>query len=79
MPFVALEPGEFRECSHDTERLAYSLKEVTEMLGVSEGHLRNENRRQKLRFTKSASRTLILATELQRYLRELPERPIPSR
>ena len=59
------------------ERLGYSLREVAEMLGVSQGHLRNEHRRGKLKFSKSSDRTLILATELQRYLRELPERPIP--
>jgi len=59
------------------ERLAYSLKEVAEMLGLSEGHLRNEHKRGKLKFSKSSDRTLILATELHRYLTELPERPIP--
>jgi len=63
--------------SNFPERLAYSLKEVAEMLGVSQGHLRNEHKRGKLKFSKSSDRTLILATELQRYLSELPERPIP--
>lgn len=50
------------------ERLAYSLKEVAAMLGVSQGHLRHEQRRSKLEFFHSGRRTLILASELRRYI-----------
>ena len=56
------------------DRLAYSLDETAKMLGVSIGHLRNENRRGRLAFTKSGRRTLIMAAELRSYLEELTER-----
>ena len=51
-------------------RLAYSLKEAAALLGVSQGHLRNENRRGKLRFLKSGSRTLVADSELCRYIEQ---------
>ncbi len=54
-------------------KLAYSLEEVAQMLGVSIGHLRNENARGKLNLLKSGRRTLITATEINRYLAELEE------
>ena len=53
------------------QKLAYSLEEVAQMLGVSKGHLRNENIRGKLNFLKSGRRTLITVTEIHRYLAEL--------
>ncbi len=53
------------------KRMAYSIKEVAEMLGVCTGHLRNENGRGKLRFVKSNRRILILDSELRRYIDEL--------
>ncbi len=52
-------------------RLAYSLDEAAQMLGVSKGHLQNENMRGKLNFLKSGRRTLVTAQEIQRYLSEL--------
>lgn len=54
-------------------KLAYSLDEAAHMLGVSKGHLRNENLRGKLNFLKSGRRTLVTAQEIQRYLSELVE------
>ncbi len=56
------------------ERLAYSLNEVAEMIGVSKGHLRNENKRGEIAFAKSSRRTIILASELRRYLAELEQK-----
>jgi len=53
------------------ERLAYSLKEAAELIGVSEGHLRNEQRRGRLQFIHSGRCTRILAAELIRYLTQL--------
>ena len=55
------------------EKVAFSIQEAAANLGVSKGHLRNENKRGKLRFLKCGRRTLILSSELQRYLSELPE------
>lgn len=49
-------------------KMAYSISEAAEMIGVSPGHLRNENRRKKLMFSRSGRRILILHTELLRYL-----------
>ncbi len=57
----------------DISKLAYSLEEAAQMLGVSKGHLRNENIRGKLQLLKSGRRTLITATEIQRYIAELAE------
>ncbi len=57
----------------EISKLAYSLEEVARMLGVSKGHLRNENTRGKLNLLKSGRRTLITATEISRYLAELEE------
>ncbi len=55
------------------QKLTYSLEEAAQMLGVSKGHLRNENIRGKLNLLKSGRRTLITATEIDRYLVELKE------
>jgi excisionase family DNA binding protein len=57
----------------NAERLAFSLDEASASTGLSKGHLRNENKRGKLRFIKSGRRTLILIHELRRYLAELSE------
>lgn len=54
-------------------KLAHSLAEVADMLGVSKGHIRNESARGKLHLLKSGRRTLIMAVEVQRYLSELSE------
>jgi excisionase family DNA binding protein len=55
------------------QRWAYSLDEAAEMLGVSKGHLRNENKRGKLKFIKSSRRTLVGSEELQKYIEEQTE------
>jgi excisionase family DNA binding protein len=52
------------------QKLAHSLYEAAELLGVSVGHLRNEYKRGKLRLLKSGRRTLILDRELRRYCEE---------
>ena len=49
-------------------RIAYSIKEVAQLIGVSKGHLRNENQRGKLRFIKSGNRILITNEDLRAYL-----------
>jgi excisionase family DNA binding protein len=54
------------------QKMAYSIEEVAALLGVSRGHLRNENARGKLRFTRSGRRVLISRTELDRYLNTQP-------
>lgn len=52
----------------NAHRLAYSLKEAAEMIGVSQGHLRNEHRRGKLVFVHSGRCTRILTADLNKYL-----------
>jgi excisionase family DNA binding protein len=49
-------------------KIAFSLKEVAEMMGLSVGHLRNEEKRGRLNFTKSGRRTLVTNEELKRYI-----------
>ncbi len=58
----------WRERKIEGQKLAYSIDEVSVLLGVSCGHLRNENKRGNLRFVKSGRRVLILDEELRRYL-----------
>ncbi len=53
------------------EKIAYSLEEASEMLGVSKGHLRNESTRGKLKFLRSGRRVLITSVEILRYLESL--------
>lgn len=57
----------------DLAKITYSLDEIVKLTGLSKGHLRNEHRRGKLRLVKSGRRTLILDSELRRYLTELSE------
>lgn len=51
-------------------RLAWSLREAAEALGVSERFLRNEIRRGRLGAIKRGRRVLIRAETLDRYLRD---------
>lgn len=51
-------------------KMAYSVKEAAELIGVSSGHLKNEFNNGKLRFVRSGRRILIMDTELRRYLEE---------
>ncbi len=52
-------------------RLAYSLKEAAEMMGVSQGHLRNEHRRGKLILIHTGRCARVLAADLNEYLMTL--------
>lgn len=58
-----------KQAQPSVERIAYSRKEAAAMLGCSEGHIINEIRRKKLRAAKSGTKVLILASELNRYLK----------
>lgn len=49
-------------------KFAYSLAEISVLTSLSKSHLRNENKRGKLRFLKSGRRTLVTYAELARYL-----------
>jgi excisionase family DNA binding protein len=51
-------------------RLAWSLREAAEALGVSERFLRNEIRRGRLGAIKRGRRVLVRAETLDRYLRD---------
>jgi excisionase family DNA binding protein len=52
------------------KKLAYSLNEVGELIGVTTQHLRNENKRGKIRFVRSGRRILVTSEELSRYLEQ---------
>jgi excisionase family DNA binding protein len=54
----------------ESGRLAWSLREAAEALGVSERFLRNEIRRGKLGAIKRGRRVLVRAETLDRYLRD---------
>lgn len=56
--------------SKEVKKLAWSFDEVSQALGVTKGHLRNEVRRGRLSAIRSGRRTLILDEELHRYLSE---------
>lgn len=58
-----------KEQQPSVERRAYSRKEAAAMIGCSEGHLINETKRGRLRTAKSGTKVLILASELERYLK----------
>jgi excisionase family DNA binding protein len=49
-------------------KLAYSINEAAFRCGCSPNHLRNENRRGKLRFVKLGKLTRILDSDLRAYL-----------
>ncbi|MBZ9954303.1 MULTISPECIES: helix-turn-helix domain-containing protein [unclassified Mesorhizobium] len=53
------------------KRLAYTLREASETTGLSRAKLYGLFKEGKLRRSKAGGRTLILATELERYLREV--------
>lgn len=53
------------------KKLAYTLREASETTGLSRAKLYSLFSEGKLRRSKAGGRTLILATELERYLREV--------
>ncbi len=55
--------------THSDRRLAWSLREAAQSLGVSERFLRNEIQRGKLMVVKRGKRVLIPAASLDDYLR----------
>ncbi|MER8373696.1 helix-turn-helix domain-containing protein [Mesorhizobium sp. M1406] len=55
----------------EPEKLTYRLSDVTEITGISRSMLYKLFSEGKLHASKSGRRTLILATELERYLREV--------
>lgn len=58
------------EESTTSRKIAYSIVEAANLIGVSPQHLRNENQRGKLKFARSGRRILIMDSELRRYLEE---------
>lgn len=55
----------------DRRELAYRLREAAEIAGLSRATLYKLMKEGKLKASKSGRRTLILKTELERYLREM--------
>ncbi len=53
-----------------SQRVAWSLAEISESMNLSIGFLRNEVRRGRLNVKKFGRRTLVLDEELRRYLAE---------
>ena len=62
--------GTNNELVFGLKKLAYSLKEAADLIGVTAQHLRNEQRRGKLQFVKSGRRVLIMETDLRSYLEQ---------
>jgi excisionase family DNA binding protein len=54
------------------EKLAYTLKEAQELVGISRSSIYIALADQRLRAVKSGKRTLVLATDLQAWLENLP-------
>ncbi|TIQ40902.1 MAG: helix-turn-helix domain-containing protein [Mesorhizobium sp.] len=54
-----------------TKKLAYTLREASEATGLSRAKFYSLFKEGKLQRSKAGGRTLILATELERYLREV--------
>ena len=55
------------------ERLAWSLKDISETTGLSVGFLRNEVRAKRLQLKKFGRRVLVLDTDLKAYLASADE------
>jgi len=51
-----------------TQRIAWSLAEISEATGLSEGYLRNEVKRGALPIKKFGRRVLVLESDLDKYL-----------
>ncbi len=58
--------------SEDRNRAAYSIAEVAALTGVCRDSLYREIATRRLRAVKLGRRSIVLAEELQRFLRELP-------
>ncbi|MCT2575702.1 MULTISPECIES: helix-turn-helix domain-containing protein [unclassified Mesorhizobium] len=56
---------------HSNKKLAYTLREASETTGLSRAKFYKLFSEGKLRRSKAGGRTLVLATELERYLREV--------
>lgn len=57
------------------EKLAFTVAEVAEMLGVGVSTLYRWQSLGMIEFRKAGKRTLILKTEVDRFLRDMPEAP----
>jgi len=62
-----------RNAAPDRRELAYGLMDATKIAGLSRSTLYKLIKQGKLHVRKSGKRTLILRTELERYLREISE------
>jgi len=59
--------------NEEPKTMAYSPEEAAKVIGLSKAGIYRLLRAGKLRCRKAGHRTLILASELERYLNELPE------
>lgn len=55
------------------QKLAYSIKEVSNLIGICERKIHYEIEKGKLRITRIGRRVLVRASELDRWLRESEE------
>ncbi|MBZ9810719.1 helix-turn-helix domain-containing protein [Mesorhizobium sp. ESP-6-2] len=62
-----------RNSAPQSRELAYGLREVTEITGLSRSTLDKLFKEGKLHASKSGRRTLILRAELERYLQDMAE------
>jgi excisionase family DNA binding protein len=58
--------------SDGKQKLAYSIKEVQQLVGVGRTSIFKAIKEQKLRIAKCGSRSLVLSSDLQEWLASLP-------
>ncbi|HEY8559485.1 MAG TPA: helix-turn-helix domain-containing protein [Pyrinomonadaceae bacterium] len=54
----------------ENQKMAYSVEEISEKTSLSKGYLRNEIRAKRLKAKKFGRRVLVLAEDLEAYLRK---------
>lgn len=57
------------ENTQNNEKLAFSIKEMSNLTGLSQGFLRNEILNRRLTISRFGRRVLILREDLEKYLR----------
>ena len=64
-----------KQARKSQQKVAYSLLDLTEMLGISRSKLYNEVQEGRLRLSKIGARSIVLAEDLAEYLETLRRDP----
>lgn len=76
--FVRRDDNKMESHRETPARKAFSLAEIAESTGLSQGYLRNEIRAKRLPIRKFGRRVVVLASDLQRFLDEGSPREVSS-